>query len=264
MMGRPMLGALLAIAVTLVAGSLVAETARADSLSDVFTRGNTAFARGEYAEAVKAYETLIESGLDDADVCFNLASAYGSLGQYGQAIRYFQRSLRLAPGDDAARAGLKVSRVALGERQAQARGEAIVVDRPPLTEAVFSAVSSNALATCLLIAIWLSAGLFLLLPSLRAEALRLGVGIASALLLALAVTSAIGVGAKADWGRDGARAVILRDGTAVREGPDDGARLAAELFEGDLVRVTGQSGGYARIVSREQIGYVRRGDVGEI
>lgn len=263
-MGRRMTSTLLATALTLVAAWSVSQTARADSLSDVFTRGNTAFARGEYAEAVKAYETLVESGIDDADVCYDLASAYGSLGKYGQAIRYFERSLRLDPGDDAARAGLKASRAALGERQAQARGEAIVVDRPPLTEALFSGVSSNTLATCLLIAIWLSAGLFLALPSLKAEALRLGVGIASALLLALAVVSAIGVGAKADWGRAGERAVILRDGAAVREAPDEGARLAAELFEGDSVRVTGQSGAYARIVSREQTGYVRREDVGEI
>lgn len=263
-MGGRMTGTWLAIAITLVGVSSIGRSARADSLSDVFARGNTAFARGEYTEAAKAYETLVESGTDDADVCFNLASAYGSLGKYGQAIRYFQRSLRLDPGDDAARAGLKASRAALGERQAQARGEAIVVDRPPLTEALFSGVSSNALATCLLIAIWLSAGLFLALPSLKAEALRLGVGIASALLLALSVVSAIGVGAKADWGRAGERAVILRDGTAVREGPDEGARLSAELFEGDLVRITGQSGPYARIVSREQTGYVRREDVGDI
>lgn len=260
MNGRRISGALLAIAVTLCAWS-----ARAESLSDVFTRGNTAFARGEYAEAVRAYETLIDSGIDDPDVSFNLASAYGAQGKYGQAIRYFQRALRRAPGDEAARAGLKQSRAALGERQAQAQGEAIVVDRPPLTEALFSGLSSDALATSLLVAIWLATGLFLALPSLKAEMLRLGVGIASALLLVVAIASALGVGAKADWGQEGARAVILRDGTAVREGPDEGARRAAELFEGDLVRVLAKRGGYARVLVRSDLtGYVRSEDVGEI
>ena len=32
--------------------------ARADSLSDVFTRGNGAFLRGDYASAIREYEAL--------------------------------------------------------------------------------------------------------------------------------------------------------------------------------------------------------------
>ena len=241
-----------------------AADARADSLSDVFARGNAAHARGDYAAAAREYEALVESGIDDPDVCFDLASAYGALGKYGQAIRYFQRALRLAPGDDGAREGLRLARQALGERQAQARGEAIVVDRPPLTEALFAAFTSDGLAIALLVSIWLATALFLVLPSLRAEALRLGVGIASALALALAVFSALGVGAKADWGRAGQRAVVLREGVAMREGPDDAARLTGELAEGEGVRVLARSGSYARVVARgEQTGYVRSEDVGE-
>ena len=238
--------------------------ARADSLSDVFARGNAAHARGDYAQAAREYEALVQSGIDDPDVCFDLASAYGALGKYGQAIRYFQRALRLDPGDDAAREGLRLARQALGERQAQARGEAIVVDRPPLTEALFAPFTSNGLAIALLISIWLATLLFLVLPSLRAEALRLGVGIASALALALSLFSAVGVGAKADWGRAGERAVVLRDAAPMREGPDDAARLVGELAEGEGVRIVARSGPYARVVARnEQTGYVRSEDVGE-
>ena len=238
--------------------------AQADSLRDVFARGNAAHARGDYASAVREYEALVQSGIDDPDVCFDLASAYGALGKYGQAIRYFQHTLRLAPRDDGAREGLRLARQALGERQAQARGEAIVVDRPPLTEALFAPFTSDGLAIALLVAIWLATVLFLVLPSLRAEAVRLGVGIGSALALAVALFSALGVGAKADWGRAGQRAVVLRDAAAMREGPDDAARMIGELAEGEGVRVVARSGAYARVVARnEQTGYVRSEDVGE-
>jgi uncharacterized protein YgiM (DUF1202 family) len=244
---------------------LIASGARADSLQDVFKRGNAAFARGDYAAAVEEYTSLAESGIDDPDVAFNLASAYGALGRYGESIRYFERSLRLDPGDAAAREGLRLARETLGERQARARGEAIVVDRPPLTEAVFSFFSADQLAWALLISVWLAAALLLALPAARVEGMQLGLGIGVALLGALALASALGVGAKADWGKPGARALIVREGAQVREGPDDRATLLGELAEGEAVRILGREGRFARILTAgERQAYVLGSDVGEL
>jgi tetratricopeptide (TPR) repeat protein len=244
---------------------LLAASAHADSLQDVFTRGNAAFARADYDSAVKEYEALIEAGIDDPDLAFNLASAYGALGRYGQAIRYFDRSLRLDPGNAAARDGLRMARETLGERQARARGEAIVVDRPPLTEAVFSFFTANQLAWALLITAWLAVGLLLALPAARSEAMRLGFGIGAALLFASALASAIGVGAKADWGKPGMRALIVREGAPVREGPDDRATLLGELSEGEAVRLIAREGRFARILTNgEREAYVLGSDVGEL
>jgi hypothetical protein len=259
--------AVLAVLLTGVTG------ARADSLPELFARGNAAFARGEYPEAVRAYEALVEAGVDDPDVTFNLASAYGAQGQYGQAIRYFERVLRLSPRDAAARTSLQTAREALGERQAQAHGEAIVVDRPPLTEAIFAPFTTGTLALVLLCMSWVCVGLFIALrlrgpapaADARHEAVALGLGISSAIALSLALVSALGLGAKADWGRAGVRAVVLRDSAALREGPDDRARLSAELAEGEAVRLLAREGLFTRIVARGgQPGYVRSELVGEI
>lgn len=239
--------------------------ARAESLRDVFLRGNAAYARGDFAAAVKEYEALHDAGIDDPDLAFNLASAYGTLGKYGQAIRFFERSLRLDPGDGAARAGLRAARDALGEKQAQESGEAIVVDRPPLTEAVFSQVSEATLSVLLLVSIWLGSGLLIALPHVKVEGARLGIGIASAVLFSLSLVSALGVGAKASFGRAGTRAVVVAETAAIREGPDDRARLLGELVEGESVRVLSREGSFARVLSRgEREAYVRAGDVGEI
>lgn len=254
----------------------IARVSRADSLPEQFARGNAAFARGDYGEAVSAYEALVEAGVDDPDLAFNLASAYASHGQYGQAIRYFQRALRLAPRDEGARNGLRQARETLGERQAQAHGEAIVVDRPPLTEAIFASFSADFLAAALLIAAWVAVGLFLLLRrettraeqaslAAHAEGLRLGLGIASALALALALLAGLGLGAKLDWGRAGVRAVVLQESAALREGPDERARLVSELVEGEAVRVLAREGRFTRVAAREGVtGYLRAEQVGEI
>jgi tetratricopeptide (TPR) repeat protein len=244
---------------------LFAQVAHADSLQDVFKRGNAAFARGDFEAAVQEYEALSEAGIDDPDVAFNLASAYGALGRYGQSIRYFERSLRLDPGDAAARDGLRLARETLGERQARVRGEAIVVDRPPLTEAVFSFFSADQLAWALLILSWLAVGLLLALPAARVEGIQLGIGIGAALFGSLALAAALGVGAKADWGRPGARALIVREGAQVREGPVDRATLLGELAEGEAVRLLAREGRFARVVTAgEREAYVLGSDVGEL
>lgn len=241
------------------------DVARADSLESTFARGNAAFARADYEGAVREFEALIEAGVDDPDLAYNLASSYGALGRYGQAIRYFERALSEEPRADDAKLGLKLSREALGERQAEARGEALVVQRPPLSEAVFALFSADALALALLLTIWLGTVLWLILPRLATEALRLGAGIATALSFVLALFALLGVWTKADWGREGRRAIIVREAVPLRDGPDDRARMAGELAEGESVRLLSREGGFARISAgpgRE--GYVRAADVGEI
>jgi tetratricopeptide (TPR) repeat protein len=240
-------------------------TARADSLHDVFVRGNAAYARGDYAAAVQEYTMLVEAGVQDAAVSYNLGCAYGALGQYGSAIRYFERSLRQAPGDDAVEQRLKLARDLLGERQAKERGEALVAERPPLSAAVFASVSENTLAAVLLIASALFSVALCMLAFARGEANRLGLGIATGTLFATSATAAFGLWAKNDFGAEGRRAVVVEAHAPLREGPDPAARLTAELNEGEGVRVLSNEGDFAHVqLSRGLTGYAPRSSIGEI
>jgi tetratricopeptide (TPR) repeat protein len=239
--------------------------ARADSLRDTFARGNAAYARGDYDAAIREYDTLIESGVADVSVSHNLASAYGSRGQYGQAIRYFERALREAPGDDLAERGLKLARELLGERQAKERGEAIVAERPPLSSAVFASISEDALAILLLVSSLVLGAALLLLIVARAEAARIGLGIGATAGLLFALVSSFGLWVKADFGAAGTRAVVISEHAPVREGPDAAARLSSELNEGESVRILAKEGDFARVrLARGGEGYVTKTALGEI
>lgn len=247
----------------LLAGS--AREAAADSLSDTFARGNAAYARSDYAAAIQEYETLIESGVVDADVTYNLAAAHGAMGHYGQAIRFFERCLLLAPSDDAAERGLKLARDALGERQAREQGEAIVAERPPLSSALFASFATESLAWALLVSAWTWSLALLSLHYARAEALRLGLGILASFFVLASLVCGFGLWAKSDFGAPGRRAIIVRDHTPLREGPDDAARLSRQLAEGEALRVLSKAGHFAHVLlpgGRE--GFVAAADVGEI
>jgi tetratricopeptide (TPR) repeat protein len=249
----------------ILACTLCGASARADSLRDTFSRGNAAYARGDYQAAISEYSTLLESGVSDVSVSHNLAAAYGSIGKYGQAIRYFERALGEAPGDDGADRGLKLARDLLGERQAKERGEAIVAERPPLSSAIFADISENALAVLLLASSTVFGATLLLLLFARAEAQRIALGIAAGAGILFALMSGFGLWAKADFGAAGARAVVISEHAPVREGPDPAARLSSELSEGESVRILANEGDFSRVkLTRGGEGYVMKSALGEI
>lgn len=259
---RPLLGFLLVLLVLL---GLLVGSASADSLADLFASGNAAYARGDYSAAISDYETLVESGVMDAAVSYNLGNAHASLGHLGQAIRYFERTLGVSPGDDAAERNLKLARDALGERQAKERGEALVAERPALGQALFAALREDTLAYLLVVSTWIFSLALLALFFVRAEGGRLSLGISASVFALLALISGFGLWAKADFGAPGRRAIVVQDRAALREGPDDGARSAGELSEGESVRVLGKTGRFARVLlAKGGEGFVEAAAVGEI
>ncbi|MDQ3037282.1 MAG: tetratricopeptide repeat protein, partial [Myxococcota bacterium] len=90
--------------------ALATGSARADTLEDVFRAGNDAYFSGEYAAATERYEHLVDLGVRDADVFYNLGMAYARQGRHGRAIAAFERSLRVRSGDAEASRALERSR----------------------------------------------------------------------------------------------------------------------------------------------------------
>jgi tetratricopeptide (TPR) repeat protein len=242
-----------------------ASPARAETLREVFERGNAAYFRGELEEAAQAYEQLIALGVEDPDVSFNLATAHARLGHYGQAIRYYERTLRLRPGDEAAEAALRTCRTTLGRRRAEREGEAEVSTAPPLGEAIFGSFSVDLLA-------WLSFGLnllffgLLLLRSLtRRDTLRLGLAIGAPIVGLLLVFFATGLSIRSGVFDEGEKAIVLREEAPLYEGPDPRSEVRRRVLEGERAAILGREGAYAHVrLSGGREGWLADEDVGEI
>ena len=86
--------------------SLCATSAMAASAEDTFENGNRAFANSDYAQAIAAYQSLVDEGHYSESVLFNLGNAYAKAGQLGPAVLNYKRALFMAPRDQAARANL--------------------------------------------------------------------------------------------------------------------------------------------------------------
>ena len=106
--------------------ALAPTLAHAQSLPALFHDANEAASLGNHRVAAVGYEQLLELGVDDADVFYDLGLAYAHLGQHGRAVAAFERAIRVRPGDAGALAGLEASRAVLGRRRAERAGEAVV------------------------------------------------------------------------------------------------------------------------------------------
>ena len=245
---------------------LVPQLAGAQSIEDLFKRGNEAYYRGEFAHAAQAYEQLVAIGVDDADVSYNLATAYAQQNQLGRAIQHFRRALEVRPGDDQASAGLAQAQTVLAQRRANAEGEAIIDDGRGFAETLFAPFREASLAIALLV---LEAAVFVLLLLRRrwrsvdrwrrnASVALIGVATAGALVSAGLLT-------KRGVFRDGPAVVILDDRIPIREGPDVRTQQRSEAREGEPATLLEADDRFVRVrLSNGRHGWVEASAIGKI
>lgn len=76
----------------------------------LFVKANEQAASRSYAQAVETYQQLLASGVQSAEVEFNLANAYLALNEIGQAILHYERAAHLSPNDAEIQQNLRLAR----------------------------------------------------------------------------------------------------------------------------------------------------------
>jgi tetratricopeptide (TPR) repeat protein len=244
---------------------VAAQPASAQSLPRIFTAANEAYFQDDLEGAISGYRQLIEAGVDDADVYFNLATAHARRNELGHAILYFERALWLRPGDAGIEEGLATTRRLLGKQRAEREGEATVRTRPPITEALAGPFTADALAWLLLALDVLVFGLLLVRRRLPGETARLAVTVAIPIAALIGLATAGLLAVKLDAFEDGERAIVLTDGAPLREGPDARAKVRQEARQGQRARVLAGEHGYLRVrLPGGSSGWMKDNDLGLI
>jgi tetratricopeptide (TPR) repeat protein len=184
---------------------------------------------------VAGYRTLVDAGVRDPDVFFNLGTAFGQSGDYPRAILNYERALELRPNDDQTQENLRNAERRLEEGRAEAEGEATIQRRSSIGDAVYGGFTEDALAYALLLA---NLVFFGSLGWAWRSRTRSG-GLIATLVVAGAVLvfTGLGISVKAGAFRDGPRAVALDDRVVLREGPDAHAQARGEARGGDRAEV---------------------------
>ena len=64
-----------------------------------FEKGNVLYQKGQYEQAIQAYESVLDSRQQSADLYFNLGNCYYKLNKVAPSIYYYEKALVLHPED---------------------------------------------------------------------------------------------------------------------------------------------------------------------
>lgn len=202
---------------------------------------NLLYESGAFAEAASGYEALVDAGVHDGHLYYNLGDAYFKMGDLGRAVLNFRRAQRLLPRDGDVAANLKLAR-------AQTRVSMETPDQGPvanLVHRITNWVTLNEAAIVALVLWIFSCGLVIAAIAWRQRRrVLLYASFGPAILLVFALSC---VGLKLLDDMDASSAVVVATEAAVHSGPGDSYLIEFILYAGAEVRVIEQREEWLRI-----------------
>jgi tetratricopeptide (TPR) repeat protein len=203
---------------------------------------NRLYEDGRFAEAAVRYQTLVDMGIQDGRLYYNLGDAYFKAGDLGRAILNFRRAQRLLPRDDDVATNLKLARAqAIDRIELESEGAIVGLVRRLIG---WTTVDESALAALILWIILCALGVAAILWAPRRRLLLyLAATVATLLLLGVL---AIGIRLLDERGQP--PALVVASDVAVRSGPGDDYLTEFTLHAGAEVRLVERRGEWVRIV----------------
>jgi tetratricopeptide (TPR) repeat protein len=241
----------------------VATAAESNTPEALFAAGNAAYEAGAYPDAIDRYLEVANSGIENADLYYNLGNAYFKAGDLGRSVLWFERALRIEPRNEDARANIAMVRSLLRDQQ-------LVPPQGGVRNAALAwhrrlSISESAAVACGFYALFCIAALVLIFRRSRPVAMfyRRASWLSPARLFGLTMTQDLVVGmvltalltivfagsayAKVQDSREALRGVVVTEEVAVYSGPSQDATIQFKIHEGTIVAVRDGRGGWVRV-----------------
>jgi len=206
---------------------------------------NRLYEAGQFAEAAALYQTLVDAGVEDGTLYYNLGNAYFKAGDLGHAVLNYCRAQALLPRDPDVVANLRLARAQTLDRLETEDGGGLagfvrraLVEWTTLDEAAAAALGLWVLECALLVAA-------ILWPRGR-RGMRYAIVVVAA-FLALGILS---VSVRVIREHRSPSAVVVAQEVDVHSGPGEDYVTEFSLHAGTEVHVIEQHGDWSRIALR--------------
>ena len=81
-----------------------------------FDEGNASYSEGNYEQALAKYNQIVEAGLESAALYYNMGNTYYKIKEYPEAILYYEKALKLDPGNEDIRTNLEIANMAVVDK----------------------------------------------------------------------------------------------------------------------------------------------------
>lgn len=225
--------------IILLAASLTAQ----DNLTGLMSSGNEHYQNQRFAEAVDAYESILNNGYESEELYYNLGNAYFRLDDIGKAVLNYERALKLSPGFEDAEYNLKLANARTIDKIKEVP-QLFFVNWWNMLLALFSVNGWMVVVILVYLLLLAAIALYFLTKSGRVQNLAFMGGTA-----ALVVFLAVGILllSKVSYESTTTEAVLLDEIAAVKISPNEESSDAFVIHEGVKFEIEETLTGWAKI-----------------
>ncbi len=227
----------------------------AQSADSLWVNSNNEFEAGNFTEAARGYEALLEMGERNWEVHYNLGAAYFKGGELGLAILNYERALRLDPMNEDVEYSLRVANTHTVDR-IESVPQFFLID---WLSAVRDTMRPNAWTVVLIVLIALTL-VAVVLKRVRGTSwtLTITLGAVALLVFFFAQSSYNRVKGEND-------AVVLNTAAVVRSSPSPSGNELFVLHEGTKVRLLEENDTYSEVsIDSGSKGWILNSDIEKI
>ncbi|MDR1878300.1 MAG: tetratricopeptide repeat protein [Bacteroidales bacterium] len=224
----------------LIAGFIVCFTCTVFG-NEQFDKANAAYNQKEYDKAVVLYEKLVEEGYTGAILYYNLGNACFKDNQLAKALLWYERALRLDPGNEDIR-----HNIAFANQQ--------TTDKTEVQPDFFLKTGFNAIRDLFPLKVWTILSIVLLAVACICIAFmlilsrwRMGLFCTSCVLILFTVLSILFAGLQLHNRNRNDEAIVMRKILTVKSTPDASGTDLFTIHEGIKVRITDKAGNWIEV-----------------
>lgn len=213
------------------------------SYDNWFEDGNAAYNEGNYEQALTFYSQVVEVGMESSELYYNMGNTYYKMKDYPHAILYYEKALKLDPGDEDIRTNLEIANLAVVDK-INVIPQSFLQRWWHSMSALFSADGWAWVSVALFAVLLLC--LFAFLMSRRTGLRKLGFFAGLVLLVCLVLSVLFAVGKYRDMTHQD-EAIVMTSTVNVKSSPSENSVDLFVLHEGAKVRIMDEADGWYKI-----------------
>jgi tetratricopeptide (TPR) repeat protein len=233
-------------------------TASAQKLYDLVEKGNMNYMSGNYEEAIKNYQSVVDSGYESAELYYNLGNAYYKSNKFTMALANYEKASLLDPDDEEILHNLEMVRQLAIDK----------IDKLPeflpkqWYRRFIGILKTDQWAYISLITFPLSLLLFLTYFFVRKIGIRKTAFWLALVLMFISLSTFVFSYNQKKLVYDNSYAIIITPSVTIKSSPDESGTELFQLHEGTKVEIIDQLGDWKEIkLSDGNVGWLKMSDL---
>ena len=233
----------------------------ADNIQALFAGGNSSYNKGQYKEALTAYQKVVDAGYESAALYFNMGNASYKTGEIPSALLYYGKAHKLSPGDEDINFNIKFVSLKTTDK----------VDEAPeffvtkWWKSFILGVSANNLGWLSVALVLLASGILILYFFTGSIVIKKTSFYGAVVLFVIGAFTIFIAGMQVNYFNGNQEAIIFTPSVIVKSGPVEKAGALFVIHEGTKVNVLDDSNGWIKIkLANGSQGWIKMGDAKEI